>query len=61
MNRGGYDLKTTNYGEHFTFCNPEMTSETCAFFLQIAGIKAENLGIINLSDFFIGILLMLIC
>jgi len=19
--------KTTNYGEHFTFCNPEMTSE----------------------------------
>jgi len=32
MNRGGHDLKTTNYGEHFTFCNPEMTSETCAFF-----------------------------
>jgi len=28
MNRGGHDLKTTNYGEHFTFCNPEMTSET---------------------------------
>jgi len=25
------------------------------------GIKAENLGIINLSDFFVGILLMLIC
>jgi len=23
-------LKTTNYGEHFTFCNPELTSETCA-------------------------------
>jgi len=32
MNRGGYDLKTTNYSEHFTFCNPEMTSETCACF-----------------------------
>jgi len=32
MNRGGRDLKTTNYGEHFTFCNPEMTSETCACF-----------------------------
>jgi len=31
-NRGGHDLKTTNYGEHFTFCNPEMTSETCACF-----------------------------
>jgi len=22
----------SNYGEHFTFCNPEMTSETCACF-----------------------------
>jgi len=31
-NRGGHDLKTTNYGDHFTFCNPEMTSETCACF-----------------------------
>jgi len=30
INRGGHDLKTTNYGEHFTFCNPELTSETCA-------------------------------
>jgi len=30
MNRGGHDLKTTNYGEHFTFCNPELTSETCS-------------------------------
>jgi len=30
MNRGGHDLKTTNYGEDFTFCNPELTSETCA-------------------------------
>jgi len=30
MNRGGHDLKTTNYGEHFTVCNPELTSETCA-------------------------------
>jgi len=30
MNRGGHDLKTTNYGENFTFCNPELTSETCA-------------------------------
>jgi len=29
MNRGGHDLKTTNCGEHFTFSNPEMTSETC--------------------------------
>jgi len=32
MNRGGHYLKTTNYGEHFTFRNPEMTSETCACF-----------------------------
>jgi len=32
MNRGGHDLKNTNYGEQFTFCNPEMTSETCACF-----------------------------
>jgi len=30
MNRGGHDLKTTSYGEHFTVCNPELTSETCA-------------------------------
>jgi len=29
-NRVGHDLKSTNYGEHFTFCNPELTSETCA-------------------------------
>jgi len=43
MNRGGRDLKTTNYGEHFTFCNPELTSKTCAcFFLQIVGAKAEK-------------------
>jgi len=28
MNRGGQYLKTSNYGEHFTFCNPELTSET---------------------------------
>jgi len=28
MNRGGHDLKTTNFGEHLTFCNPELTSET---------------------------------
>jgi len=26
MNRGGHDLKTTNYGEHFTFCSSELTS-----------------------------------
>jgi len=26
MNRGGNDLTTTNYGEHLTFCSPEMTS-----------------------------------
>jgi len=32
MNEGGHDLKTTNYGEHLTVCNPEMTSETRAFF-----------------------------
>jgi len=30
MKRGGHELKTTNYGEHFRFCNPELTSETCA-------------------------------
>jgi len=30
MNRGGHDLKSTNYGEHFTFCKSELTSETCA-------------------------------
>jgi len=26
--------KTTNYGEHFTFCNPKMTSDTfaCLFY-----------------------------
>jgi len=29
MNRGERDLKTTNNGEHFTFCNLELTSETC--------------------------------
>jgi len=29
MNRRGHDLKTTNYAEHFTFCSPELTSETC--------------------------------
>jgi len=32
INRGRHDLKTTNYGEHFTICNPEMMSETCAGF-----------------------------
>jgi len=43
MNRGGHDFKTTNYGEHFTFCNPGFTSETCAYLLmQIAGTKADN-------------------
>jgi len=30
MNQGGQDLKTTNYGEHLKFCNPELTWETCA-------------------------------
>jgi len=30
MNRGGHDFQTTNYGEHFTFCKPKLTSETCA-------------------------------
>jgi len=30
MNLGEHDLKTSNYGEHFTFFNPELTSETCA-------------------------------
>jgi len=30
MNRGRHNLKTTNFGEHFTFCNPELTSETCS-------------------------------
>jgi len=35
MNRGGHDLKTTNYCEYFTFCNPEMTSETCACFFYV--------------------------
>jgi len=34
MNRGGHVLKTTNCGDHFTFCNPEMTSETCACFFN---------------------------
>jgi len=36
MNRGGHDLKTTNFGDHFKFCNTELTSEACA------GIKAEH-------------------
>jgi len=44
MNRGGHDLKTTNYGEHFTFCNPEMTSETCAcFFYAIRRNQSRKL------------------
>jgi len=30
MNRGGHDLRTTNYGEPFTFYNPELSSKTCA-------------------------------
>jgi len=33
MNRGGHDLKATIYGEHFTFCYPKSTSETCACLL----------------------------
>jgi len=32
MNRGRHEPKTTNYGQHSTFCNPEMSSETCACF-----------------------------
>jgi len=27
MNRNGHDHITTNYGEHFTFCNPEIKAE----------------------------------
>jgi len=33
MNQGGHNLTATNYDEHFTFCNPEVTSETCGCFL----------------------------
>jgi len=40
MNRGGHDLKTSNYGEHSTFCNPELTSESSS--MQIAGMKSDN-------------------
>jgi len=36
MNPGGHDLKTTNYGEHFT------RKRAPAFSMQIAGIKSEN-------------------
>jgi len=44
MNRGEHDLKTTKYGEHFTFCNPEMTSETCAcLFYANPRIEARKL------------------
>jgi len=43
MNRGGHDLQTTNYGEHFTFCNPEMMSETCACFFLVL-MLTKNLG-----------------
>jgi len=43
MNRGGHDLKTTNYGEHLTFCNPERRRKRApASSMKIAGIKAEN-------------------
>jgi len=38
MNRGGHDLKTTNYGEHFTVCNTAPASS-----MQIDGIKARKL------------------
>jgi len=40
MSRGGHDLKTSNYGEHSTFCNPELTSESSS--MQIAGMKSDN-------------------
>jgi len=43
MNRGGHDLKTTNYGEHFIFCNPELTSETCACLFYANRMKARKL------------------
>jgi len=41
MNRGGHDLKTTNYGEHFTFCNSELTSENVRLFYAHRGNEAR--------------------
>jgi len=49
MNRGGHDLKTTNYGEHLTFCNPELSSETCAC-LFYANCRNEARTLISLYN-----------
>jgi len=49
MNRGGQDLKTTNYGEHFTFCNPKLTSETCAC-LFYANLRNEARKLISIYN-----------
>jgi len=49
MNRDGYDLKTTNKGEHFTFCNPEMTSETCASFFY-ANRRNQSIKLISIYN-----------
>jgi len=42
MNRGGHDIKTTKYGERFTFGIQKWRRERApASSFQIAGIKAE--------------------
>jgi len=44
MNRGGHDLKTTNYGEHFTFCNPELTLKTCLHLLCKSPERSQKIN-----------------
>jgi len=51
MNRSGYDLITANYCEHLTFCNPELTSETCAclFYANRRNEDRKSISIYNKS------------
>jgi len=46
MNQGGHDLKTMNYDKNFTFCNPEMTLETCVCFFY-ANRRNQNRKLIS--------------
>jgi len=48
-NRGGHDHKTTNYGEHFAFCNPELSSETFAC-LSYANRRNEDRKLISIYN-----------
>jgi len=49
MNRGGQYLKTSSFGENFTFCNPELPSEMCACFFY-ANRRNQSRNLISIYN-----------